>query len=43
MSDEWLDDCTLWFDAEVTAPIVVPSSTSGGQAKAFAGLFDAFA
>jgi alkanesulfonate monooxygenase SsuD/methylene tetrahydromethanopterin reductase-like flavin-dependent oxidoreductase (luciferase family) len=32
-----------WFDAGVTAPIVVPSSTSGGQAKAFAELFDAYA
>jgi alkanesulfonate monooxygenase SsuD/methylene tetrahydromethanopterin reductase-like flavin-dependent oxidoreductase (luciferase family) len=32
-----------WFDAGVTAPIIVPSSTSGGQAKAFAELFDAFA
>jgi alkanesulfonate monooxygenase SsuD/methylene tetrahydromethanopterin reductase-like flavin-dependent oxidoreductase (luciferase family) len=55
MSDAWLDDCTLsgpadrirdgveaWFDAGVT-PIVVPSSTSGGQAKAVAELFDAFA
>jgi alkanesulfonate monooxygenase SsuD/methylene tetrahydromethanopterin reductase-like flavin-dependent oxidoreductase (luciferase family) len=55
MSDSWLDDCTLsgpadrirdgveaWFDAGVT-PIVVPSSTSGGQAKAVAELFDAFA
>ena len=55
MSNEWLDDCTLsgpadrvrdgveaWFDAGVT-PIVVPSSTSGGQAKAVAELFDAFA
>ena len=31
-----------WFDAGVTAPIVVPSSTSGGQAKAFTELFDAF-
>ena len=31
-----------WFDAGVTAPIVVPSSTSGGQAKAFAELFDAY-
>lgn len=54
MSDAWLDDCTLsgpagrvrdgveaWFDAGVT-PIVVPSSTSGGQAKAVAELFDAF-
>jgi alkanesulfonate monooxygenase SsuD/methylene tetrahydromethanopterin reductase-like flavin-dependent oxidoreductase (luciferase family) len=55
MSDAWLDDCTLsgpadrvrngveaWFDAGVT-PIVVPSSTSGGQAKAVTELFDAFA
>ena len=55
MSDAWLDDCTLsgpagrvrdgieaWFDACVT-PIVVPSSTSGGQAKAVVELFDAFA
>ena len=55
MSDAWLDDCTLsgpadrirdgveaWFDAGVT-PIVVPSSTSGGQAKAVAELVDAFA
>jgi alkanesulfonate monooxygenase SsuD/methylene tetrahydromethanopterin reductase-like flavin-dependent oxidoreductase (luciferase family) len=54
MSDAWLDDCTLsgpagrvrdgveaWFDAGVT-PIVVPSSTSGGQASAVAELFDAF-
>ena len=32
-----------WFDAGVNAPVVVPSSTSGGQAKAFAELFDAFA
>ncbi|MGB8858075.1 MAG: LLM class flavin-dependent oxidoreductase [Ilumatobacteraceae bacterium] len=32
-----------WFDAGVSAPIVVPSSTSGGQAKAFNELFDAFA
>ncbi len=32
-----------WFDAGVTAPILVPSSTSGGQAKAFTELFDAFA
>jgi alkanesulfonate monooxygenase SsuD/methylene tetrahydromethanopterin reductase-like flavin-dependent oxidoreductase (luciferase family) len=32
-----------WFDAGVTAPIVVPSSTSGGQAKAFTEIFEAFA
>jgi alkanesulfonate monooxygenase SsuD/methylene tetrahydromethanopterin reductase-like flavin-dependent oxidoreductase (luciferase family) len=31
-----------WFDAGVTAPIVVPSSTSGGQATAFEELFAAF-
>jgi alkanesulfonate monooxygenase SsuD/methylene tetrahydromethanopterin reductase-like flavin-dependent oxidoreductase (luciferase family) len=55
MSDAWLDDCTLsgpagrvrdgveaWFDAGVT-PIVVPSSTTGGQAKAVAELFDLYA
>ncbi len=55
MTDAWLDDCTLsgsasrvrdgvdaWFDAGVT-PVVVPSSTSGGQAKAVAEIFDAFA
>jgi alkanesulfonate monooxygenase SsuD/methylene tetrahydromethanopterin reductase-like flavin-dependent oxidoreductase (luciferase family) len=55
MSDAWLDDCTLsgpagrvrdgvaaWFDAGVT-PIVVPSSTSGGQAAAVAEVFEAFA
>ncbi len=37
------DGIEAWFDAGVTAPIVVPSSTSGGQAKAFAEIFDAFA
>jgi alkanesulfonate monooxygenase SsuD/methylene tetrahydromethanopterin reductase-like flavin-dependent oxidoreductase (luciferase family) len=37
------DGIEAWFDAGVTAPIIVPSSTSGGQAKAFAELFDAFA
>jgi len=31
-----------WFDAGVTTPIIVPSSTSGGQAKAVAELFAAF-
>ena len=54
MSDRWLDDCTLsgpvgrvrdgidaWHDAGAT-PIVVPSSTSGGQMQAFTELFDAF-
>ncbi len=37
------DGIEAWFDAGVTTPIVVPSSTSGGQAKAFAEIFDAFA
>ena len=37
------DGIEAWFDAGVDAPIVVPSSTSGGQSKAFAELFDAFA
>ena len=36
------DGIDAWFDAGVTAPIVVPSSTSGGQAKAFTELFDAY-
>jgi len=31
-----------WFDAGVSAPILVPSSTSGGQIKAFAELFNTF-
>jgi alkanesulfonate monooxygenase SsuD/methylene tetrahydromethanopterin reductase-like flavin-dependent oxidoreductase (luciferase family) len=55
MTDAWLDDCTLsgpanrvrdgvaaWMDAGVT-PIVVPSSTSGGQAAAVAELMAAYA
>lgn len=32
-----------WFDAGVTTPILVPSSTRGGQLKAFEELFAAFA
>ncbi|HYN33804.1 MAG TPA: LLM class flavin-dependent oxidoreductase [Ilumatobacteraceae bacterium] len=32
-----------WFDAGVASPILVPSSTSGGQAKALTELFEAFA
>jgi alkanesulfonate monooxygenase SsuD/methylene tetrahydromethanopterin reductase-like flavin-dependent oxidoreductase (luciferase family) len=32
-----------WFDAGVASPILVPSSTSGGQAKAFTEVFEAFA
>jgi alkanesulfonate monooxygenase SsuD/methylene tetrahydromethanopterin reductase-like flavin-dependent oxidoreductase (luciferase family) len=36
------DGVEAWFDAGVTSPILVPSSTSGGQAKAFTELFDAY-
>ncbi len=32
-----------WFEAGVVSPILVPSSTSGGQAKAITELFEAFA
>jgi alkanesulfonate monooxygenase SsuD/methylene tetrahydromethanopterin reductase-like flavin-dependent oxidoreductase (luciferase family) len=55
MSDRWLSDVTLfgsvddvrqgvqrWYEAG-TLPILVPSSTSGGQMKAFEELFVAFA
>lgn len=31
-----------WFDAGVSTPVIVPSSTSGGQAKAVAELISAF-
>lgn len=31
-----------WFEAGVTTPILVPSSTSGGQAKAFQEVFDLY-
>ena len=54
MSDAWLDDCTIsgsadrvrdrlleWSHTGVT-PIAVMSSTSGGQAKAIAELFDVY-
>jgi hypothetical protein len=54
MSDRWLRDCTAsgsaasvreqlsaWADKGVL-PIAVMSSTSGGQAKAIAELFDAY-
>ncbi len=37
------DGIEAWFDAGVTTPIIVPSSTSGGQAKAAAELFEIFA
>ena len=36
------DGVDAWFDAGVTSPILVPSSTSGGQAKAFTEMFAAF-
>ena len=41
-ADRVRDGVEAWFDAGVTAPILVPSSTSGGQVKAFAELFDTF-
>ncbi|MDB5478982.1 MAG: Alkanesulfonate monooxygenase SsuD/methylene tetrahydromethanopterin reductase-like [Caulobacteraceae bacterium] len=36
------DGVEAWFDAGITTPIIVPSSTSGGQAKAVAELFAIF-
>jgi len=54
MSDRWLTDCTLagpasavrdgldrWYDLGIE-PIAVMSSTSGGQVKAVAELFDVY-
>ncbi|MEQ8661368.1 MAG: LLM class flavin-dependent oxidoreductase [Gammaproteobacteria bacterium] len=32
-----------WYEAGVTTPILVPSSTAGGQLQAFAELFEVFA
>jgi len=32
-----------WLDAGIKTPILVPSSTSGGQAKAIGELLDAYA
>lgn len=40
--DRVRDGVEAWFDAGVTSPIVVPSSTSGGQVAAFGELFAAF-
>lgn len=37
------DGVVAWFDAGVTTPILVMSSTTGGQAKAFEELFAAYA
>jgi alkanesulfonate monooxygenase SsuD/methylene tetrahydromethanopterin reductase-like flavin-dependent oxidoreductase (luciferase family) len=55
MPNRWLDDVTLsgtaeqvrdgveqWLSTGVT-PVLVPSATSGGQMKAFADLFAAYA
>jgi alkanesulfonate monooxygenase SsuD/methylene tetrahydromethanopterin reductase-like flavin-dependent oxidoreductase (luciferase family) len=36
------DGIEAWFDAGISTPIVVPSSTTGGQAKAVAELFAIF-
>lgn len=37
------DGIEAWFDAGISTPIIVPSSTSGGQAKAVAELFALYA
>jgi alkanesulfonate monooxygenase SsuD/methylene tetrahydromethanopterin reductase-like flavin-dependent oxidoreductase (luciferase family) len=37
------DEIEAWFDSGVKTPIVVPSSTSGGQLKAIEELFAAYA
>ena len=36
------DGIEAWFDAGITTPIIVPSSTSGGQARAVSELFAIF-
>ena len=36
------DGIEAWFDAGISTPIIVPSSTTGGQAKAVTELFAAF-
>jgi alkanesulfonate monooxygenase SsuD/methylene tetrahydromethanopterin reductase-like flavin-dependent oxidoreductase (luciferase family) len=36
------DSIEAWFDAGITTPIIVPSSTSGGQARAVSELFAIF-
>ena len=40
---EVLDGLEAWFAAGVSTPILVPSSTKGGQLKAFEEIFAAFA
>jgi alkanesulfonate monooxygenase SsuD/methylene tetrahydromethanopterin reductase-like flavin-dependent oxidoreductase (luciferase family) len=42
-ADEVRDGVEAWFDAGVSTPILVPSSTTGGQAKALAEVFSLFA
>ena len=37
-----LEGVEAWFAAGVKTPMLVPSSTSGGQVKAFEELFAAF-
>jgi len=37
------DGVEAWFDAGIGTPIIVPSSTTGGQAKAVAEVFAAYA
>ena len=39
---EVLEGLDAWYEAGLTSPILVPSSTSGGQFKAFAELFELF-
>jgi alkanesulfonate monooxygenase SsuD/methylene tetrahydromethanopterin reductase-like flavin-dependent oxidoreductase (luciferase family) len=41
-ASEVRDGLEAWFDAGVSTPIVVPSSTSGGQLKAIEEVFAAF-
>ncbi len=41
-ASEVRDGVEAWYDAGVTTPILVPSSTSGGQMKAFAEIFDLY-
>ena len=51
MTDKWLEDVSfgspsevkedkLWYETGLETPILVPSSTDGGQFKAFEELFD---
>lgn len=42
-ADEVREGVEAWFEAGVTAPILVPSSASGGQMKAFEEVFELFA